>query len=475
MADETQVPGSVEFPVPLLTPSQLRALGGSRDRWLWQGYLGARLMTAFISSGKSGKTTLASILLAMLKNGGQIGGLAVAAGKAVVVTEESRETWDERCKRLGIAEESARFLCRPFRGARPTLAQWQAFVARLTALHRETCFDLLMIDPLASFLPGGAENYAPAMLDFLLPLQALAEAGPAVWTLHHPGKTAQADGHAGRGSSALLGFVDILIEMSCYKALRSPDRRRRLRAYSRKDETPRNLLIELNPEGTGYTVPTREAADLMESWPEVHEILQEAVTKLSGKEILEQWPDGSKPPTRSTLWRWLKRAADQGRLACQSTERPGDPFRYWLPERMEMMRPDPSAGPEALEAWNTRRIQEIFAGIDRYQRDQGIQPAQASPATPSATPPDFGKPITPTPGAAKVPAEGPAEIPTSPARPDNPPSEGPGAHLEEKGPPRVPTVASADSAPSAETTAEDRQPSQHDAMLRFLANLGRPS
>jgi hypothetical protein len=83
MQPKPQTPGPVPFPVPLLTPSQLRSPGGDLDRWLWHGYLGARLITAFVSRGKSGKTTLASVLLSMLKRGGQLGGLAVAAGKAV--------------------------------------------------------------------------------------------------------------------------------------------------------------------------------------------------------------------------------------------------------------------------------------------------------------------------------------------------------------------------------------------------------
>lgn len=390
MPANPQSDSPLAFPVPLLKPSQLRTSSCSRERWLWHGYLGARMVTAFVSRGKSGKTTLASILLSMLKHGGQLGGLTVAPGKAVVVTEEAQDIWATRCERLRIPEDNVRLLCRPFRAARPTLAQWQAFVANFAALHQQDGFDLLVIDPLAGFLPGGAENYAPAMLDFLLPLQQLAETGPAVWLLHHPGKKSQADGHAGRGSSALVGFVDILIEMSCYKALRSPDRRRRLRAYSRSPETPRQLLIELNAEGTGYTVPAREAGDLMASWPEVHEILDQADDPLSGKEILALWPDGSKPPCRSTLWRWLKRAADQGRLACQTTDRPGDPYRYWLPERTDLLRPDPSAGPEALAAWNARRSQDIFDRIDRYQRQHGIQPLQAAPGTSPAPPSEPG-------------------------------------------------------------------------------------
>src|SRR5689334_16409767 len=128
MAADPQSDQPLPFPVPLLKPSQLRTPGGPRDCWLWHGYLGARMVTAFVSRGKSGKTTLASILLSMLKLGGQLAGLAVSPGKAIVVTEESQEIWAERCERLAIADDHVRLLCRPFRAARPTLAQWQAFV-----------------------------------------------------------------------------------------------------------------------------------------------------------------------------------------------------------------------------------------------------------------------------------------------------------------------------------------------------------
>jgi hypothetical protein len=464
MTTDPQTNTPFAFPVPLLKPSQLRTPSCPRDRWLWHGYLGPRMVTALVSRGKSGKTTLASILLSMLKQGGQLAGLAVSPGKAVVVTEESPDVWAERCERLGIPEDNVRLLCRPFRGMRPTIAQWQAFVANLAELYRQEPFDLLVIDPLAGFLPGGAENYAPAMLDFLLPLQEVAQTGVAVWLLHHPGKKAQVDGHAGRGSSALVGFVDILIEMSCYKALRSSDRRRRLRAYSRSDDTPRHLLIELNAEGTAYTLPASETTDIMTTWPEVHEILDWADRKLSGKEIIELWPEGSRPPNRSTLWRWLRRAADQGRLACQATKRAGDPFRYWLPERTDMLRPDASAGPEALAAWNIRRSQEIFDGVDRYQREHGIQPAPALPT-------ESGLPREPT-SAAEIQHSDRADPSTPP--PDAPAQLHAGRlAADEPAPPA--TIGAANQASRGGDKKEPDQASLHEAMLRFLANLSRPS
>jgi hypothetical protein len=472
MATYPQGDTPIAFPVPLLKPSQLRTPSCSPYRWLVQGYLGARMVTALVSRGKSGKTTLASILLSMLKHGGRLAGLAVAPGKAVVVTEESPVVWAKRCERLGIPEDNVRLLCRPFRGIRPTLAQWQAFVANLAELYRQEPFDLLLIDPLAGFLPGGAENYAPAMLDFLLPLQELAQAGPAVWLLHHPGKKAQADGHAGRGSSALVGFVDILIEMSCYQALRSTDRRRRLRAYSRSDDTPRHLLIELNAEGTAYTVPASETTDIMTTWPEVHEILDQAESKLSGKEILALWPEGSKPPCRSTLWRWLKRAATHGRLACQKTDRAGDPYRYWLPERTDMLRPDPSAGPEALAAWRARRTEEIFDRIESCQREHGILPPQDSPAPSPALASAPAPPCEPPTAAAEVLRKDHAAPSTPPPAPPSP-ALGSRPQADELAPP--PSIDSADQAPRGDEKKEADQSSLHAGMLRYLASLSRPS
>lgn len=362
-------PQPCDLPVPLLSPTQLAAPDESAEAWLWHGYLGRGMITAFTSQGKSGKTTLASVLLARLAQGGQLAGLPLAAGRAVVITEESRKVWDQRCRRLAIGP-AVRFLIRPFRGIRPSQAQWLAFVAGLSRLHEQERFDLLLIDPLAGFLPGNAENHAPAMLDFLLPLQQLAEAGPAIWLLHHPAKRRGADGQAGRGTSALAGFADILIEMRCVKRLRSLDRRRRLHAYARTDATPRQLVIELNAAGTDYTVPAAPDAATVRSWPEVEAILGRAVTKLTHREIVVNWPDDRPQPKRSTLYQWLRRATDDGRLCCAGAGDNTDPYRYWLPARSEMMMPDEGAGKEALNAWNQRCIEEMFTRLERERRGQ---------------------------------------------------------------------------------------------------------
>src|SRR5437588_10375778 len=70
--------------------------------WLWHGYLGPGKVTLLTSQWKSGKTTLVSLLLARLQHGGQLAGLAVAPGKALIISEESETDWRPRCRHLGI-------------------------------------------------------------------------------------------------------------------------------------------------------------------------------------------------------------------------------------------------------------------------------------------------------------------------------------------------------------------------------------
>lgn len=103
----------------------------------------------------------------------------------------------------------------------------------LSDLHAEHGIDLVVIDPLASFLPGRGESNAACMLETLGPLQHLANAGMSVLVMHHPRKGESSAGQAARGSGALAGYVDIIIEMTCADPSEPDDRRRRLQAWSR--------------------------------------------------------------------------------------------------------------------------------------------------------------------------------------------------------------------------------------------------
>ena len=109
--------------------TSLRAGAGAGLRWLWHGYLAPGVVTLLSSQWKTGKTTLASVLLARMKAGGSLAGLAVAAGRAVVVSEEPAEQWVRRGGKLDL-EEHVGWYCRPFRG-RPRPGQWEALLERV--------------------------------------------------------------------------------------------------------------------------------------------------------------------------------------------------------------------------------------------------------------------------------------------------------------------------------------------------------
>src|SRR6185436_11841708 len=128
--------------------------------------------------------TLTAALLARLERGGLLAGQPVRAGTAVVLSEETQQQWADRSRKFAIGPQ-AWFLCRPFR-RRPQRDDWTALIRQLLDIHRSARLDLLIVDPLASFLPGPCENHAATVLAALEPLHELTTAGVAVLLLHHP-------------------------------------------------------------------------------------------------------------------------------------------------------------------------------------------------------------------------------------------------------------------------------------------------
>jgi AAA domain-containing protein len=310
-------------------------------RWLWHGYLAVGSVTLLTSQWKIGKTTLLSILLARMKAGGTLAGLPVSAGRAVVISEESSEQWLQRGRRLDL-DNHIGWYCRPFRG-RPSPQQWQGLLDCVADAAAQRDLSLVVIDPLASFFPGKSENDATAMLDALAPVQRLAAHGLSVLILHHPSKKDNGDGPSGRGSGALLGCADILIEMRWYRHPTDTDRRRRLLALSRFDDTPREMVIELNADGTDYVSRGSFASEEFAAhWRLLEGLLRQADRKLSRDEILAGWLAEDRPDA-VTLYRWLRRAVEHGLLRQDGLGKSKNPFRYWLPESEERWRRDPIA------------------------------------------------------------------------------------------------------------------------------------
>jgi hypothetical protein len=330
--------------------------------WLWHGLLAPGNLTLLTSQWKSGKTTLLSVLLARRKAGGELLGLGVTAGKTVVISEESPAHWQARQRHLDFGEGVC-FFCRPFAG-KPRACDWLALVERLGELRRAHGTDLVVVDPLASFLPGRDEGNAAGMLEALMPLQRLSGQGVAVLVLHHPRKGEPAPGQAARGSGALSGYVDILVEMSWLSRADTEDRRRLLRAWSRHAQTPRELVIELNAEGTDYEcLGDFKAEEFRQNWEQLRGVLEGAPRRLTRAEVLEAWPREGPRPSAVTLWRWLEQAVAAGLVCRDGDGRRNNPYRYWLAGQEERWAADPVAQLRQQQEEGIRLLQEQI-GVD---------------------------------------------------------------------------------------------------------------
>jgi hypothetical protein len=329
---------------------------GLPEGWVWHGYLASGSITLLTSQWKAGKTTLLSVLLARMGDGGSLADLAVRKGRVVVVSEEGPQHWKPRHERLNLGPH-LRILSRPFRG-RPTLAEWQQLVDEITTLP-EGPPDLFVIDTLATFLPSRSENVAACVLDMFEPLQQLLVAQTSILVLHHPRKGQTTEGQAARGSGALAGNADIVMEMSCIGMGIESDRRRRLVAYSRHEETPRGLIIELNADGTDYSRVSEAAVDDFKSgWDVLFGVLDDANQKETRKDIMRHWPDDHPKPNESTLWRWLDRAVAEGRVVRGGRGRRMDPYVFWLPGKPKKWERDPYRLPDLApldELFESRR------------------------------------------------------------------------------------------------------------------------
>jgi hypothetical protein len=282
-----------------------------------------------------------------MEHGGTLAGRAVAPGRVVVVSEEGPEPWFQRLELLGPAPH-LRFLCQPFDG-RPDPDAWERLIAALLAEHTARPLSLVVIDPLATVLPG-VESTSASVLAALKPLARLTRRGMGVFLMHHPRKGEWLTGQAARGSGMLTACVDVLVEMTAVGALHSSNRRRRLQAWSRLKGTPDRLHLELDEDGRDYRAYTDwKALEFAQRWPVLQVVFEHARSRLTRLEILREWPtDRSAAPDPRTLHRWLESAVAHNCLARSGHGHSRDPYRYFLPDRKLQLKPAPDLRDDPL-------------------------------------------------------------------------------------------------------------------------------
>jgi hypothetical protein len=341
-------PAVASLPEPIWD-TQVASTPESAADWLLPGFISRGNMTLLTSMWKAGKTTLLAHLLARRNTGQPLLGLPVSAGKTVVISEEPRQFWAERCRQFNFGGNLCLFT-QPFPRL-PSAEEWRGLLQRVGQLQAEQGVDLVVVDSLTHFLR--AENAANGILDLLMPVRELTARGMAALLMHHPRKNAAGLGLAGRGHTALQIEVDISIEMR-HAGGNLDSRARRFYCLSRHTVTPRHFLFELNADGSDYAVlPAADADGFDEQWDVLRMVLEDAEQKLTRLDILDEWPDDFAKPAGQTLWRWLNRAVAAQLIQVEGTGRKVDPFRYWLAA--------------AEERW--RQEQPFYEIFERQRRD----------------------------------------------------------------------------------------------------------
>ena len=295
--------------------------------WLWYGYLLPGHMTLLTAIWKSGKTTLLSYLLRECESGGDLAG-EVKPARVLVVSEETQELWRRRRNRIQLGGH-IHLCCQPFLGM-PTGPDWYKLIAFVAEAAAAAPYQLVVLDTITSLWSCRDENDASRMLEALAPLRLVTKTGAALLIIHHPNKSDASEGRASRGSGVLPGFADCIIEVRRYRPGDRRDCRRVLTAYSRFEETPSQVVIELMDTGF-VTLGAKSTAQRQDRCKVLTGLLPSSPPGLTVSEILESWEgEAIAKPGLRTVQKDLNQAVEDGWAMSGGDGKKSDPYRYWL-------------------------------------------------------------------------------------------------------------------------------------------------
>jgi DNA-binding transcriptional ArsR family regulator len=335
--------------LPFYTAVQVEQMPGDDVEWAWHGYLAYGAVTELVGGPKVGKTTLIfGLIEAMVSEAGYLG-YATQPGAVVVLTEQGPTSLRAVLRRTKLqGRQDVHFLLhRDIRGE-----EWPDVVAAVRAHCDRVNARVLIVDTLPAFagLAGEAENNAGDALEAMEPLMDGAAAGLAILVNRHRRKGGAADiADEGRGSSAFSGAVDVILTLR-RKSGMSRQTIRELLAASRFDDTPEELIVELD-ENEGYiALGTEQTLAALEAEQAVLEALSNSdahgdVPMCTTKELTE-----ITGTVRRTIERAVKALAGAGMVKRVGEGGRKDPYRWVLAEKIDVHITPPLRGAQVLSS-----------------------------------------------------------------------------------------------------------------------------
>lgn len=283
--------------------------------WVWEGYIAPGEISLIAGRPKVGKSTLVFGLIAAILHGRRFVGRATRGRGVLLLTEEGAGTFAEKARRFGIQDHS-RFhvLLR-----RRTQAGWLEIASEARAYCARHGLDVLVVDTFDKWsgLRGDDENKSGPVIAALEPLMMAAGDNLAVVVISHQRKASGEHGEAVRGSNALTGSVDVILEV---ERVRDVAHARALVGTSRHASTPEELAIELTDDGYADCGDVEALKGRLETDKILERLSDEAITASAISEATEI-PEG-------TVRHRLDELRTAGRVERTGEGRKGSPYAW---------------------------------------------------------------------------------------------------------------------------------------------------
>jgi len=292
--------------IKFITARDLALESHEKTEWSVEGFAAKGAVTMLFGKPKVGKTTFALGMCKSLVAGDRFLERPVIRSGFVSVVEQPRASYFQALELAGLLErDDAVFLF----WTDVIGVSWSKIAKAATEECLRRGHDVLLIDTLhqVAGLVGDKENNAGDCLSAVQPLQEAAAAGLTVLFTWHERKGGGEISDAGRGSSAVAGAVDTILQIQGMGGNHRPTLRK-IQSLSRFAETPKDLVVELEgqlwvPRGTTTALAKKEARerilDLLPSneeaapdFDQVFESLDGAVGKTLTRETLKELSDG---------------------------------------------------------------------------------------------------------------------------------------------------------------------------------------
>lgn len=302
--------------------ADLRARTPEEPDWLWQDYIATGSLVIPGGKPKAGKSTLVMALAeAIVSGASSFLGRAVKRGRVVYVSEEAAITLRHKLP----ATNDLVVLTREGAWPKPT---WAQLVTAAVEQAKAIGAVLLVIDTFAYWaqLPAEREQDAGATGEAIGKLVGATAAGIAVVLVHHQRKGGGEDGEGLRGSGAIAGSCDVILELERVEG-ETPKTHRQIVALGRWPQTPDVLIVDYDPQTSSWRV-IGEAESRHDSAPKLWETrVHEAIERNPGATItdLEELLGSVRKEWNGPLQAMLK----DGRVERLGLGRKGAPYRHY--------------------------------------------------------------------------------------------------------------------------------------------------